>query len=154
MSDERELKNQIPCIVDEGIVANRRDMVRILRDLGHVRYQDMLDGRLRTEGEGFVTSVFSNQNGATIFVNKRLYINVNSFDYLRLGKTEDDGAAIDLVDEARTVRLLPLSDPLLDRQGLVVEPALVQSAGGFGRIFEDGLAEVYLDEDADEPDET
>jgi hypothetical protein len=149
--DERELKNQIPCIVDEGIVVNRRDMVRILRDLGHVRYADIVEDRVRTQGEGVVTSVFSNFNGSTIIVNKRLYINVNSFSYLRLGRTEEDAAAIDLVDEARVVRLIPLSDPL-QGPSYGVEPAIVQHGGSFGRILEDGYAEVYLDEDLEDPD--
>src|SRR6185369_2311169 len=103
--DEREEKNQIQCIVDEGIVVNRRDMVRILRDLGHVRYRDCVEGAMRREGEGIVMSVFANDKSSTIIVNKRLYINVNSFDYLRIGG-DGDAVTIDLIDNQRTVRLL------------------------------------------------
>jgi hypothetical protein len=148
--DEREEKNQIQCIVDEGIVVSRRDMVRILRDLGHVRYTDIVEEKVRTQGEGYVTSVFSNQKGSTIFVNKRLYINVNGFDYLRLSKLEDDTAAIELIDDRRTVRLVPLSDPLMDRQAMACE-ALAQVAET--RFFDAHLAEVYMDEDADDSDD-
>jgi hypothetical protein len=146
--DEREERNQIPCIVDEGLVVNRKDMVRILRDLGHVKYSDSQDGTVRTEGEGFVFSVFANYNRSTIFVNKRLYINVNSFSHIALSKLEDGTAAIDLVDDARTVRLVPLTDPLQERQRFLAEPVMVPNE----RIFAEDLAEVYQDEDYDEPD--
>lgn len=151
--DLREEKNKIPCIVDEGVVVNRRDMVRILRDLGHVRYTDFDGDRVRTVGEGYVTSVFSNGAGSTIFVNKRLYINVNSFDYLKLSKLEDETAAFDLVDEQRTVRLIPLSDALQERQPFVTDHGIVQSPGAIERIFGESMAEVYYDEDFEEQDE-
>jgi hypothetical protein len=146
--DEREERNQIPCIVDDGLVVNRKDMVRILRDLGHVKYTDILDGQVRTEGEGFIYSVFANYNRSTIFVNKRLYINVNSFSHIRLSKLEDGQAAIDLVEDERVVRLLPQTDPLQERQRFMAEPVLVPN----DRIFAEDLAEVYQDEDYDEPD--
>ncbi|HEY9722959.1 MAG TPA: hypothetical protein V6D47_13185 [Oscillatoriaceae cyanobacterium] len=148
--DERESRNQIPCIVDEGIVSNRRDMVRILRDLGHVRYTDIFEDRVRTSGEGYVMRVFAKDQGATIVVNKRLNINVNGFDYLRLSRMEDDSAAIDLIDDRRTVRLVPLSDPITDRQAMACE-ALAQVAES--RYLDAHLAEVFMDEDGDEPDE-
>lgn len=144
--DEREVRNMIPCIVDEGLVVNRKDMVRILRDLGHVKYADIQAGTVRGEGEGFVFSVFENYNRATIFVNKRLYINVNSFSHIRLSKLEDGQAAIDLVEDERTVRLMPQTDPLQERQQFLSEPVLVPS----DRIFAEDLAEVYQDEDYDE----
>ena len=150
MTDDREQKNKIQCIVDEGIVVNRRDMVRILRDLGHVRYTDFEEDRVRTAGEGYVTSVFANFKGSTIIVNKRLYINVNSFSYLRLSKLEDDTAAIDLVDEQRRVRLVPVSDPLQERQAfMAAEPALVHSATHIGQFFGEDFADVYMEEDED-----
>ncbi|MFP5504410.1 MAG: hypothetical protein ACLGIN_18145 [Candidatus Sericytochromatia bacterium] len=148
MTDDREQKNKIQCIVDEGIVVNRRDMVRILRDLGHVRYTDFEEDQVRTAGEGYVTSVFANFKGSTIIVNKRLYINVNSFSYLRLSKLEDDTAAIDLVDDQRRVRLVPVSDPLQERQAfMAAEPALVHSATTIGQFFGEDFADVYMDED-------
>ena len=147
--DEREARNLIPCIVDEGILVNRKDMVRVLRDLGQVKYQDMMDGTVRAEGEGFIFSVFDNYNRSTIFVNKRLYINVNSFSHIQLSKLEDGQAAIDLVDDARTVRLVPISDPLQERHRFMAEPAMVPG----DRIFADDLAEVYQDEDYDDGDD-
>lgn len=152
--EDREQKNRIQCIVDDGIVLNRRDMVRILRDLGHVRYTDYVDESVRTTGEGFVTQVFSNFKGSTIFVNKRLYINVNSFSHLKLSRLEDESTSIDLVDEARTIRLVPLSDGLQDRQAyMAAEPALVHSVSSIEHFFGEDLAEVYNDEDFDDPDD-
>ena len=146
--DEREERNLIPCIVDEGLVVNRKDMMRILRDLGHVKYADIHDGRVRSEGEGFIYSVFVNYNRSTIFVNKRLYINVNSFSHIELSQLEDGQAAIDLVEASRTVRLMPLTDPLQERKNYMAEPAMVPG----GRIFAEDLAEVFQDEDYDEGD--
>lgn len=142
--DERESRNRIPCIVDEGIISNRQDMLRVLRDLGHVRYMDLYEDRVRSSGEGYVMRVFSKDDGATIFVNKRLYINVNGFDYLRLSRTEDENAAIDLVDDRRIVRLVPLTDPITDRQTMACE-ALAQVAES--RFLDAHLAEVFMDED-------
>lgn len=142
--DERESRNRIPCIVDEGIISNRQDMLRVLRDLGHVRYTDLYEDRERSSGEGYVMRVFAKDDGATIFVNKRLYINVNGFDYLRLSRTEDENAAIDLVDDRRTVRLVPLTDPITDRQTMACE-ALAQVAES--RFLDAHLAEVFMDED-------
>ena len=150
--DEREEKNQIQCIVDEGIVINRRDMVRILRDLGHVRYTDRVENQVRAEGEGFITSVFSHGKGSTIFFNRRLYINVNSFDYLRLGRGADDEATIELVDQQRVVTIVPLSDPLEERHVMACDSGMVQAVG-FERMFGESLAEVYMDEDAEDGDD-
>lgn len=146
--DEREERNQIPCIVDEGLVVNRKDMVRILRDLGHVKYADMRDGQVRTEGEGFIFSVFANHNRSTIFVNKRLYINVNSFSHIQLSRLDDGSSAIDLVEDSRTVRLLPQTDPLQERSRFMTEPVLIPN----DRVFADDLAESFHDEDHDDVD--
>jgi hypothetical protein len=147
--DEKEERNLIPCIVDEGLLANRQDMIRVLRDLGHVKYSDIREGAVRGQGEGYIFSVFTNPNRATVFVNKRLYINVNSFNYLQLSKLDDGSAAIDLVDDVRTVRLVPVTDPLTERQRFMSEPAVQQGE----RIFAEDFAEVYQDEDYDDRDD-
>ena len=146
--DQREERNLIPCIVDEGLVVNRKDMVRILRDLGHVKYADIHDGQVRREGEGLIYSVFDNYNRSTIFVNKRLYINVNSFSHLQLTQLEGGQAAIDLVEATRTVRLMPQTDPFQERHAFMAEPATAPN----GRIFAEDLAEAFRDEDYDEAD--
>ena len=82
--EDREARNRIQCVVDEGIVLDHRDMARILRDLGHVRYEHWQDGKLRMAGEGMVCNVVANPTASTIVVNRRLYINVNGFSHMQL----------------------------------------------------------------------
>lgn len=151
--EERESRNRIPCIVDEGIIANRRDMVRVLRDLGHVRYADLVGDEVRASGEGVISHVFSHEAAATIVANKRLYLNVNGFDFLRLARVGEDGAAFDLVCEERTLRIEPLSDPL--RDGGAIEETTYVSAEALNGIMgaqlsEEDLAELFMDEESDD----
>lgn len=151
--DDREDRNRIPCIVDQGIIANRKDMVRVLRDLGHVRYADMVGDDVRATGEGIVSHVFAHEAAATIVANKRLYLNVNGFDYLRLGKADEEQPAFDLVAEDRTLRLEPLSDPIKDGTGL--EEATYVSAEALNGLMgahltEEDLAELFQDDEADD----
>ena len=151
--DEREDHNRIPCIVDEGIIANRRDMVRVLRDLGHVRYADLVGDDVRATGEGIVSHVFSHEAAGTIVANKRLYVNVNGFDFLRLARTDADGTCFDLVRDERTLRLEPLTDPL--RDGHAIEEATYVSAEGLSSLMgvqlsEEDLAELFQDEESED----
>lgn len=99
-----------PCIVDTGVVVNKEDMLRLLDDLEQVQYIYTLDGNVKSEGKGWLLEVFTDNCQATIVTNQSLYINVSSFDYLRLSK-EDEQAIIDLVQENCRLRLLPLSSP-------------------------------------------
>jgi hypothetical protein len=103
-----------PCIVDTGIVIHKADMLRLLADLGHVRYYDIVDGGVRSQGIGYVMEVFSDPQCATIVVNCSLYLNVCSFDYLRLSTDLEQQTTFDLIQENRVLRLLPLSHPLVD----------------------------------------
>jgi hypothetical protein len=151
--EERESKNKIQCIVDEGIVLNRRDMVRILRDLGQVRYEDQLDGAVLKRGEGFVAGVYANENASTIIVNKRLYLNVNSFDFMRLVLLDDDETAIDLVDDQRTIRLIPMSEGMHERQTFATESAVIPNQGTLERMLGVEPGESLFEEDLDESDE-
>ena len=150
--DEREDRNRIPCIVDEGIIANRKDMVKILRDLGHVRYAELRGEEVRATGEGIITNVCAHESAATVVANKRIYVNVNGFDFLRLTRVAGDLTAFDLVCEERTLRLEPLSDPI--RDGHMVEEAHYVQAGALGglighQLSEEDLAELFLDDDDD-----
>jgi hypothetical protein len=131
--DERERKNQIPCVIDAGVLTNHRDMQRILRDLGHVKYAEIIDGHVNRDGEGYVMSVVANGHSANVVAHKRLYLNVNGFDYLRLEPMDDGSTAFELVD--------PISECLGADE--VDETA---------RLLEDPLdaelyAEIYADDD-------
>lgn len=147
--DQREDRNRIPLVVDDGIIANRRDMVRVLRDLGHVRYAELVGDETRASGEGLVAHVAAHDTAATIVANRRIYLNVNGFDFLRLGRGSD-GAAFDLVTDNRTLRLEPLSDPI--RDGITHEesayvPAEALSGLIGAQLSEDDLAELFQEDD-------
>ena len=143
--DERERKNQIPCVIETGVLSNYRDMQRILRDLGHVRYAEVVDGAVCREGEGYVMSVVSNGYSATVVAQKRIYLNVNGFEYLQLQPLADGSTAFELVDACRTLRLVPQVDPVTECMG---SDDLIETT----RLLEDPLdaelyAEIYADDD-------
>jgi len=106
-----------PCIVDIGTLVRKRDMHRVLSDLGRVAYQDIQDGEIVRSGEGYVMEVFADLHSATLIANAAIYVNVYSFDCLALGITvhlSREQPCFDLIQENRILRLLPLSNPLQD----------------------------------------
>ncbi|MEO0947669.1 MAG: hypothetical protein AAFY11_05900 [Cyanobacteria bacterium J06641_5] len=105
-----------PCIVDSGTLVNKEDMQRLLGDLAHVRYMHQLDGKLQGIGEAYVAEVFSDPQQATLVANGVIHLNVYSFDCLRLYQDSEGQPYFDLVQDNRQLRLIPLSDPLSDRQ--------------------------------------
>ncbi len=123
---------QPPCIVDAGTLINKRDMYRLLSDLGHVQYVDIVDRQPRREGEGYVMEVYADSQTATLVANRALYININSFDYLNLDTVmEPSGSSLvilDLVQDNRVLRLIPLTDPRHDRLRDLEESRAIQAA--------------------------
>lgn len=113
-----------PCIVDVGTVVNKRDMHRLLADLGRVRYLDIVDQQICRQGEGYVMEVYADPHCATLIANAALYLNVYSFDYLTLEVLTMEAVeessdptpqpVINLVQDNRILRILPLSNPLMD----------------------------------------
>ena len=73
-----------PCIVDNGIVVNKTDMLRLLKGLSHVRYIHRQDDEITSPGEGRVMEAFADPNQATLVANHSLYLNVYSFDYIEM----------------------------------------------------------------------
>lgn len=104
-----------PCIIDAGIVVNKEDMRRLLSNLAIVRYLHFLDGTLTNQGEGYVMEVFADPHQSTLITNQTLYLNVHSFDYLQLGKSDAENY-FDLMQDNRQLRLVPLSNPLQDQE--------------------------------------
>lgn len=137
-----------PCIVDVGIVVNKHDMHRLLADLGRVRYTYSQDGHVLSDGEGYILEVFSDPQRSTLVANHALYLNVCSFDYLELGQSSEQEAAFHLIQDARQLVLVPLSNPLqeqshrsLNAAALEAVVAEVLSAGWDVRIDdEDGFS--------------
>lgn len=111
-----DTKIPAPCIIDTGVVVNKQDMWRLLRDLGRVRYIHTHGGKLQSEGEGDVMEVFANPQRSTLVANRALYLNVHSFDYLELKLSPEKETYFDLIQEGMCLRLIPLSTPLDERQ--------------------------------------
>ncbi|WP_013320917.1 hypothetical protein [Gloeothece verrucosa] len=103
-----------PCIIDFGTIINKDDIRRLLNDLGRVRYVHTVDGKLLSQGEGWIVEVFADPNQATIVANHKLYINVLSFDYLKIEQSTDNESYFNLIQDSRQLRLIPLTNSLLD----------------------------------------
>ena len=109
MSEHQGIKSlPAPCIVDEGIVINQDDIKRLLSDLCQVHYIHTIDGQINSQGKGFVQEIFSDFNQSTLIANKKIYLNIQSFDYLQLSKSTDDEACFDLIQDSRQLRLIPI----------------------------------------------
>ena len=110
--DQLNCRVSAPCIIDTGIIVNKRDMQKLLVDLNRVRYIYIQDEQVRSEGEGCILEVFADEHQATIVANNALYLNVDSFDYLELHKSPNQQTYFDLVQDGWLLRLIPLSNPL------------------------------------------
>lgn len=118
-----------PCIVDVGIVINKQDMLRILSDLGRVRYcySRVEPTALPPKDEGFVLEVFSDPQRSTLVANHALYINVCSFDYLKLDRLPDQQPCFDLIQEHQRLRIVPLSNPLQEQRNRSLNTAALEA---------------------------
>jgi hypothetical protein len=94
-----------PCIVNEGVLINRTDIIRALETLENVKYSFIVDNEEISSGDGVVVKVFASPDSSTLVVNDCLFLNVLSFNYLRFHKDENDSTAMDLVEDAKTLRL-------------------------------------------------
>lgn len=114
--DQINYRVSAPCIIDTGIIINKRDMQKLLVDLSRVRYYHIQDGQICSEGEGYILEVFANPQQATLVANHTLYLNVYSFDYLELKQSPEKETYFDLVQEGgRLLRLMPLTNPLQEQ---------------------------------------
>ena len=98
-----------PCIIDQGTLVNKEDIKRLLSDLGHVRYIHSIDLQVHSEGQGWVMEIFSDPQQSTLVANKNLYLNVQSFDYLQIGKSSENETYFDLIQDNRRLRLIPIT---------------------------------------------
>ncbi len=133
-----------PCIIDQGVIYQKQDMQRLLKDLGQVSYIHTLDDEVLSQGEGCVRDVFSDEQRSTMVANRSLYLNVCSFDYLELTTSPEGDSAFDLVQDGRRLRLVPLSNPFhpaaanaLDTATLEVMMAEVLSANLDAQLDDD-----------------
>jgi hypothetical protein len=97
-----------PCIVDEGIVINPDDMRRLLADLCHVQYVHKIGDQETRQGEGYIQEIFSDCHQSTLIANQKIYLNIQSFDYLHLRKSTEGEACFDLIQDNRQLSLIPI----------------------------------------------
>lgn len=111
-------KNQnipAPCIIDEGTIVNKEDIKRLLNDLGHVRYIHTMDSQVHSEGKGWIVEVFSDPQQSTVVANNNLYLNIQSFDCLQLGRSQKNETYFDLIQDNRQLRLIPITKTAIER---------------------------------------
>ena len=112
-------ENQISCLVEQGIIYSKRDMIRILRDLDRVLYVDLIDSASVANGEGYVVEVYANSYDSTPVFNNRLHINVNSFAFLKI--TSQPDKLVELISGHRIIKLKPLTNILQANQSRIEE---------------------------------
>ena len=104
-----------PCIIDVGTIVNQDDMKRLLNDLGHVRYIHSIDCQIQSEGKGWIVEIFSDLSQSTLVANHNLYLNLQSFDCLQLGKLPNDETYFDLIQDNRQLRLIPIANTIPEK---------------------------------------
>lgn len=127
MSYDKSSHLPAPCIIDSGIIVNKKDMQGLLRDLEHVRYHHFLDGNLQSEGEGYVIEVFADSHQSTLVANHALYINVGSFDYLQLHQSPEQQTYLDLIQDFRQLRLIPTSNLLQEKDIMSMDAEAIEA---------------------------
>jgi hypothetical protein len=115
-----------PCIINEGTVVNKRDMLRVLETLDGVEYRWAVEDQQMSTGEALVTQVFAGRATSTLLANNCLFLNVNSFDYLRFFR---DGAKtrIELHQGSAILTLTPLLEEIPDGQSPLSRQLLAET---------------------------
>lgn len=103
-----------PCIINEGTIINKKDMIRALETLECVEYVDLIDKKMHSKGEGIVIKVFASKDSSTLIINGSIYLNVMSFEHMSYFLDETGDTVIELVSGPRTLKLFPREeDPRL-----------------------------------------
>lgn len=122
-----------PCIVDRGVVINQQDMQKLLSGLGRVHYTYSQDGAVASEGEGVIVEVFADDVQATLVANAALYINVCSFDYLKIDRDTSNNSSFALVQENQVLHLTPQTSWLQDDPSDDIDEAALEAV--FDRVL-------------------
>ena len=107
-----------PCIIDCGTIVNKEDMKRLLSDLAKVRYIHLLDGKVKSEGEGLVLEIFADPCQSTLIANHHIYINIESFDYLQVNQFSPTETCFTLIQDNRQLKLIPRSNYLQEQEAI------------------------------------
>jgi len=151
MKEKKDQKQQkLQLIINEGIIYNKKDMLMLIRDLGNVNFYEIVGGQIVNKGKGFIYRVCISSEEPTLFLSGRIYVNMNSFDYLKLSKIKgSNNTLFELVSEERTVKLVPsladkTSHPLI--RGTFADK--MAELGMFNEdIFEEGSMNLPFDDD-------
>jgi hypothetical protein len=103
-------KTPAPCIVNEGILINKTDMLRAIETLESVRYSFIVDGEEMSSGQGIVVKVFASTDSATLIVNECIFVNIMSFNYLRFYINDENATAIELIEDSKVLRLAAMDN--------------------------------------------
>jgi hypothetical protein len=74
----------VPCLIDRGVIFKKKDIIRLLQGLDHIEYTEMLNGSPIHSRQGFIVEIFEDPAEASLFFNRRIHINVNSFEYIKV----------------------------------------------------------------------
>lgn len=133
-----------PCIVGEGTLINRKDMLRALETLESVKYTYLVDGNVISQGEGVVVKVFSSPETSTLVINGCLFLNILSFNYLRFFPHDNNLTTIELVEDSRILQLTPIEEDTRRMNRLNREIFAT------GRYDEEAPAELFDESDDDD----
>lgn len=143
-----EPKKCAPCIVTEGVLLNKKDMLRALDTLENVIYYDIVDKKLISSGKGLVVKIFSSRDSSTIVLNESLFINVNSFKYLTFNVDEEGRTVLELINDTRVLKLIPYYEEQKPQNKLIQK-----SMNKSGEFYDDeeetfaSLSDEFCDEE-------
>ncbi|MBT6843841.1 MAG: hypothetical protein HOA17_08625 [Candidatus Melainabacteria bacterium] len=139
MNEKRE--KQIPCIVGVGVITSKKDMMRLLRGFDHVKYTDVIDDKVQSEEEAYVVEVFSSETESTVVFNRRMHINVENFEYLRL--LNNLPGTVELIEGHRTLRIEAINDPFSNKDILMSES--IENRANIEGLYEE--EDIIFDDD-------
>lgn len=120
-----------PCIINEGTLINKRDMIRALETLECVDYKDFIDNKIMSEGEGIVLKILACPESSTIIINGSIFLNVFSFDHLTFYRNNSGETVIELVAASRSLQIIPREE----------DPKLISKIGQGSYDYESDICE-------------
>lgn len=99
-----------PCIICEGTIYHKKDMLRALETFENLRYEYVVDGRPVAQGKGILLKVFASKNSATLIINNNIFVNVLSFRYLNFRTRSDGQTEIELMADSRNLKLISVDE--------------------------------------------
>ncbi len=122
-------QNLAPCIINEGTIYHKKDMLRALETFEGLDYNYIVDGKTISSGSGELVKVFASKNSATMIVNDCVFINVQSFNYLNFRELDNAETEIELIADSRSLKLKSSDRESAPRQAAKeIQPTIGQFA--------------------------